>query len=857
MKETILITVSLILVSNTLAKELLVRREYTTIQAAIDAASNGDTVIVEPNIYCGDINFKGKAITVRSSNPDNWKTVESTIIYGLGMGRSCVVFNQGESSNSVLEGFTLSGGTGTHIGYTNYNGQIKEYAGGGILCKDSSPTIRKCNIIYNGTMTHYSSIRHPPAVFYGGGIALIGNCQATISNCVITYNMGNMGGGITIRSNKPEQATSKITNCTITNNEIDLQPPEYYEMDCWDTRPIITNTIIWSQNSRSLLIADPSLVTYSCVKQAYIFEGGPDPYDLTTMGGNISERPRFVQSTQTDYHLLQNSPCINTGDPNFTGDSKTDIDGQPRVIIGRIDIGADEFVPQIIVTKPSGSEVWTASSIHQITWSSYGAGTVDILFSKESGNNWQTVESNIPDADSYVWHLPDAVDSNQCMISVVPNTPDPNFICVKSGLFTIKPYSPRPTIKSTWKSLGGDFMRTGLSNSNGPELGCVKWQFTTDRPISASVTIGSGGRVHIPCEDGRLYTLDPNGSLLWSYDANSPLLSSPTIAIDGTVYVGSKNGKLYAIDVNGNLQWTCTTDGPISSSPAVSNDGNVFVCSQDGKLYALGQDGSELWSFKTKGPGKVPSGSIFASPAIGGDGTVYIAGLYDPNLYALDPNDGKLKWRCNFESGGWPFVSPVVAKDGTIYQTLLYDTNLYAIEPNKGTIIWSTNLADPCTDWFGSDYFDEYDADGWSEPALGPDGTIYVSLDDPYLRAVKPDGNIKWVTRLGTMGGFTLTISSDGFIYAASDDGHIYMVDPNGSQIGCFKTDRWLNFPVITADNTIIVGDSQDYSLLITDTKNTVLAIGQIPKDLSTDRNVNTVDFTRLASRVDQWLSED
>jgi len=273
--------------------------------------------------------------------------------------------------------------------------------------------------------------------------------------------------------------------------------------------------------------------------------------------------------------------------------------------------------------------------------------------------------------------------------------------------------------ESTWKTLGGDFKRTGLSDSNGPELGCVKWQFTTDAPISASITIGNSGRVHIPCEDGKLYTLDPNGSLLWSYDVNSPLLSSPTIGPDGTVYVGSKNGKLYAIDINGNLLWTHTTDGPISSSPAVSEDGNVYVGSQDGKLYALSQEGSELWSFETKGPGTVPSGSIFASPAIAANGTVYIAGLYDPNLYALDPNDGKLKWTCNFESGGWPFASPVVAKDGIIYQTLLYDTNLYAIDPNNGAVVWSTDLADPCTAWFDPNYADEYDADGCSEPALG------------------------------------------------------------------------------------------------------------------------------------------
>jgi outer membrane protein assembly factor BamB len=367
-----------------------------------------------------------------------------------------------------------------------------------------------------------------------------------------------------------------------------------------------------------------------------------------------------------------------------------------------------------------------------------------------------------------------------------------------------------------WKSLGGNFARTGLSDSSGPESGCVKWQFETTRAVSASVTVGTDNTVYIPCEDGKLYALDPNGLLIWNYDANTPLISSPTIGPDGTIYVGGMNGKLYAVDINGNLKWTHSTEGFVYSSPAVSSEGNIYIGSQDGVLYTLDRDGSELWCFETKGPGKVPRGSIFASPAIGADETVYILGLYDPNLYALDPNDGSSKWTCHFESQGWPFASPVIAYDGTIYQTLLYDTNLYAIEPQDGGIIWSVDLADPDSDWFDPNYAQEYgDADGWSEPALGPDGTIYVSFDDPYLRAVDPTGKIKWVRRLGNMGGFTLTVSSDGKIYAACDDGNIYVLNSNGEEIARFQSQAWLNFPVIV-DNLLIFTDSRDNSFLIT-----------------------------------------
>jgi outer membrane protein assembly factor BamB len=282
-------------------------------------------------------------------------------------------------------------------------------------------------------------------------------------------------------------------------------------------------------------------------------------------------------------------------------------------------------------------------------------------------------------------------------------------------------------------------------------------------------------------------------------------------------------------------------------------------------LYELAQDGSLLWSFETNGPGEVLEGSILASPAIGIDGTVYIGGLYDPNLYAIDPNNGSVKWKCSFESDGWPFVSPVVADDGTIYQSLLYDSNLYAINYKTGAIIWYVDLADPNTGFYDPDYGDNYpDADGWSEPVIGPDGTVYVSLDDPYLRAVDPNGTIKWATALGTLGGFTLTVGSDGNIYAAGDDGFLYVVNPNGENVAQFQSDSWLSYPVIAADNTIIVADSRDNSMYISYEKNKVYAISsscpenQIselcrPEDLNSDGIVNSADVAMLAMN---WLNK-
>lgn len=389
---------------------------------------------------------------------------------------------------------------------------------------------------------------------------------------------------------------------------------------------------------------------------------------------------------------------------------------------------------------------------------------------------------------------------------------------------------PEITAEPRWPSLGGNYQRTGLSENAGPLAGDVKWKFEAGGAVVGSVTVGSDGRVHIACEDGKLYTLDSGGATLWTLDVNSPLLSAPSIGPDGSLYVGAKNGKLYAVDPSGVIRWPYATGDAIYSSPAVAPNGHIFVGSTDGMLYALNPDGTELWHFETKGPGVRLSGAVFASPALGTDGTIYIAGMYDPNLYALNPADGSVEWVCRFPSSsedtdaaGWPFASPVVADDGTIYQALVYDSHLYAIEPTDGTIRWSVDLCDP--NLFVDDTEIPTDSDGWSEPVLGPDGTIYVSLDDPYLRAVDPAGIVKWAKPFGDVGGFTMVVDNTGVVYAASDDGFVYLVAPDGSQLIPGVTGGWPAYPVVAADGLLIVADERDYSGLKEGGKNAVWAI--------------------------------
>jgi len=123
--------------------------QYATIQAGIDAAVNGDTVLVDEGTYYENIRFKGKRIVVASTylTTNDTSHIQNTLIDGSGATNpdsgSVVYFNAGEDTNSVLCGFTITGGSGTNW-YLVQDGWYRE--GGGIFCESGGGRIVR-NII--------------------------------------------------------------------------------------------------------------------------------------------------------------------------------------------------------------------------------------------------------------------------------------------------------------------------------------------------------------------------------------------------------------------------------------------------------------------------------------------------------------------------------------------------------------------------------------------------------------------------------------------------------------------------------------------------------------------------------------
>ncbi len=190
------------------AAVITVPGDYSTIQAAIDAANDGDEIVVSQGTYVEIINLRKRNIILRSTDPTQPSIVASTIIDGNRAG-NVVEFWGTESKSCVLSGFTITNGYDTK--------------GGGIYGNGTMATIQN-NIISGNSGTN------------GGGLYW---CNGTIENNVILGNNASNGGGLV------------YCNCTIRNNNISDNDTYYGGGLAWCDGTIQNNTIYGNSSYNS------------------------------------------------------------------------------------------------------------------------------------------------------------------------------------------------------------------------------------------------------------------------------------------------------------------------------------------------------------------------------------------------------------------------------------------------------------------------------------------------------------------------------------------------------------------------------------------------------------------------------
>ncbi|TKJ40122.1 hypothetical protein CEE37_10325 [candidate division LCP-89 bacterium B3_LCP] len=343
------------------ADTLLVPSQYPTIQAGINASNDGDTVLVSSGTYTENIDFRGKEIVVKSE-----QGADFTVIDGDQYG-SVVTFESGETTNSVLDGFTVENGMGGGS-YPNYRGgginctnsssptitnniftrNISPTAGGAIACLNYSDAIITNNIIYGNTASNgggiygkdcfmtimNNTITGNSASSFGGGIygyyagAIVSNnviegntasykgggmaiLEAThtpypiweISNNIIANNWGRTAGGGISIQCSFPPPGHNIINNTITENSADQGGAVALFLSAY---PVITNSILWDNSAPE--IYESTGGGYATVNYSNVTGGW-------TGTGNIDDDPLFIYPDQSDYRLQWGSPCIDRGDP--------------------------------------------------------------------------------------------------------------------------------------------------------------------------------------------------------------------------------------------------------------------------------------------------------------------------------------------------------------------------------------------------------------------------------------------------------------------------------------------------------------------------------------------------------------
>lgn len=350
------ITICLIVVLMTVSASAAVNYvpdDYPTIQAAIDACQDYDAVIIAPGTYSGagncNLRFNGKAITVSGTNVSG---ENATVIDCMGSMRGFLFF-MGEDANSKITTLTIKNGYG--------------FSGGGVYCyNNSSPTITNCTFtensaIFGGAIACEHTNTKPKitncnikanSARFGGGAIYCSAASPKISNCLIVENQAPQGGAIYSHN----VGSPVVSGCTISQNIATLSAGAIH---CYEASNLmLENTILWQNVApyASEILVGNGGTTITQLRISYCDIEEPLSSVINESGGiidwqsgNISTDPCFVSTT--DYHLLEDSLCINAGDPAFVPQpAETDIDGDQRISGAGVDIGADEYMLGITAT---------------------------------------------------------------------------------------------------------------------------------------------------------------------------------------------------------------------------------------------------------------------------------------------------------------------------------------------------------------------------------------------------------------------------------------------------------------------------------------------------------------------------
>jgi hypothetical protein len=375
------------------------------IQDAVDAAQPGDTVLVTNGVYAtgGRAVYGTMTNRVTVDRPVTLTSIngpESTIIQGAkgtnGYNSDGAVRCVYLASGATLSGMTLTNGATNTRDLDNAPNRDLERAGsgGGLWCESSNAVATNCvftgNSAWQGGGAYGGTLSHCILIGNAAGLTGGGARGGTLNGCTLASNSANSGGGACsatlkdclLNGNSGWMAGGGATDCTLTNCTVMGGYTWYFgggvSGGALDNcvlvgntassgggafQAVLNNCVISSNDgdgafecalNNCTLLSNLVGASESTLTNCILYYNRLSTYGDIMLSycctvpapgagfGNITNEPAFVDLAGGDFHLQPSSPCINGGNNAYVT-SATDLDGNPRIVNGTVDIGAYEY----------------------------------------------------------------------------------------------------------------------------------------------------------------------------------------------------------------------------------------------------------------------------------------------------------------------------------------------------------------------------------------------------------------------------------------------------------------------------------------------------------------------------------
>ncbi len=562
---------------------------FVSIQAAIDAALIGDTILVYPGIYKENISYDGKNVIVGSLYLTTGDTsyISSTIIDGNNFG-SVFKFENFEDSTSVLSGLTIRNGLGLGKGGGIY---IK---GAGKNIASETTTATYTSPILDNLIIRENQIGGGDNFYYGGGIYLEFS-KAIITSCTIINNtntsqakMIDAGGGIYFTKSNP-----KISNSTVGYNVAAKGAGIYGETDHYSAdnylRPRFTikstkavgntgDTTQSSVNSQALFIESSQSILENCLVVDNNVKSGIETSQYTaiinsTFANNGKTEGHDIRFNSSDSLVIMNSIIFGNGKSIDNGDTTLASPGN-IFIYNSILEGGIAGINQII---PSGT--WTIASEFILN--------ADPDFETKSADNYSLNRYSMGIGSGTINRIVDDKSFSAPATDIAGNSrPNPNTSAPDIGAYESK-FSNRFPKSFTISDGLSDDQELDYTNT-GTSLSAHWKQFDDDGTVTYEYAIGTGVL---------------NNIVDWTENATDTSVTAKELSlVNDTTYNFSVRGT----DNIGQVSDTITTDGvyvdfeiPIINTISESvNDLDWYGLERRGKIVTVISDNTGIAKYE-------------------------------------------------------------------------------------------------------------------------------------------------------------------------------------------------------------------------------------------------------------------